>query len=885
MPRAPRSLNRLCRQVLPPVLGATDGRRLLRTVAEIVETDRWNSFDRFHQTSDTLARHYEAAGAGVEVTPIQTGDRIGSGRWIIQEVQDVRAASLEVVGPVRQRVADYRDCPWHAIQWTSGTPREGLRCELVIADDVEQLERLPRGSLRGKAVLTRTSARGLMHLLADRGAVAVITDPVVPASRDALAWTKFGWGAVPMEHNAARLAGLVLSANQGDRLRRLHARHGRLTVRVRVEVRKYVGTHEVVSGLVRGADDPQDEVWAIAHSGEPGALDNASGVAASVEIARALEQLIRDGRIRRPRRTIRLLAGYECYGFFGYLEQARRLQAPLAGVCIDTVGARPAVCGGRLEWHSTIPMSAGFVDWIGAAVLRATLRRHSGGYRLRLEPFQSTSDTQIGDPQYGYPCPWITTHHQGPGRGFDAYHSSADTLKLVSGAGLKTCAAAMAAYLYYLADMDSRDVVEVAAGETERLAARLDPRRKRPPREVRYIREAHEESLRRLQRWLWGGDRQEIQQHLAACRRQVATAAAQAVRSERPGRVPADGRRIPRRTAPLAPNTDHVPVALGQRISAARLPQWALFWADGQRDAAAIADALACERAGVLSPGGQGKRAEVEVERVVAYLEALAELGYVVFPKRDEMATRRQLVADLRRLGVSAGMDLMVHSSLSAIGEVEGGAETVVDALLEAVGPGGTLLMPSFNHKAAQVYNPLTTPTVNGAIPDAMWRRPEARRSLHPTHPVAAIGARAEWYVADHLEIGIWEPESPIGKLIHSGGYLLALGTTHNTSTAYHVAERSVPGHCNDPFGNIDRIVRPDGTVEEVWGLAFRGGPCPVPIHKIDETLDRRGLQRRGKVGKADCELALALDLYEVRRQHLRRACPGCRVKPRYREE
>ena len=61
-------------------------------------------------------------------------------------------------------------------------------------------------------------------------------------------------------------------------------------------------------------------------------------------------------------------------------------------------------------------------------------------------------------------------------------------------------------------------------------------------------------------------------------------------------------------------------------------------------------------------------------------------------------------------------MDLMVHSSLSALGAVRGGAEAVVDALLEAVGRSGTLLMPSFNHRAAEVYNPQATPTTNGAI-------------------------------------------------------------------------------------------------------------------------------------------------------------------------
>ena len=193
--------------------------------------------------------------------------------------------------------------------------------------------------------------------------------------------------------------------------------------------------------------------------------------------------------------------------------------------------------------------------------------------------------------------------------------------------------------------------------------------------------------------------------------------------------------------------------------------------------------------------------------------------------------------------------------------------------------------MPSFNHRAAQVYNRMATPTTNGAIPDAFWRRPAAVRSEHPTHAVAAIGPRAERYCASHLEAGIWEPESPIGQLVHGGGWILALGTTHWTSTAYHVAEMSVPCGCIDPFGNIDRVVVGDGRVEEVWGLAFRRGECPVEISpKLDDALDRRGLQKRGRVGEADCELVLAEDLWRVRREHLRRVCPTCGISPAYRD-
>ena len=103
----------------------------------------------------------------------------------------------------------------------------------------------------------------------------------------------------------------------------------------------------------------------------------------------------------------------------------------------------------------------------------------------------------------------------------------------------------------------------------------------------------------------------------------------------------------------------------------------------------------------------------------------------------------------------------------------EGGADTVVNALLEAVGSKGTLLMPSFNHRAAQVYNRMATPTTNGAIPDAFWRHPGAVRSEHPTHAVAALGPRAERYCASHLEAGIWEADSPIGQLVHGGGWIL----------------------------------------------------------------------------------------------------------------
>lgn len=859
----PPSVRGHVRDVLPALHAASDGERSLELVERIVRSDRWNSFDRFHETTGTLLAAYEAAGAAVEVTPITTGGRIGSGRWVIHEAVDVQGATLDMVAPIEQRLADYHDNPWHVAQCGAATPGQGLRGELVVVDDTEQFARLGPARLRGRFVLTRMPLRPWIKAFADAGALGVVSDQPVPNLPDAVAWTKLGWGGVALSQGPSRLVAFALSANQGRELRRVHDTYGAVTLHAQADVRPYVGTHDVVSGLVMGRDDPQEEIWALAHSAEPGAVDNASGVATCVEIARILETCIARGVIPRPRRTIRLVNAYECYGFFAYLEQRRALQTPLAGVNLDAVGIKPEHCDGDIGWHATVPTSAGFVDRVGEAILRGAMRLDDAGYRYGYHPFVSTSDTLIGDPRYGFPCPWLTTQRR-RGPKYDAYHSSADTLELLSERGLRLCAASMACYLHYLADAGSDELLELAEAETRHFSERLS--RATDTAEARYLRDHHRVSLRRLERWMWGGDRTAILDRLDAHRRHIGGRVSDAASRSPHAR---GASRVPRRTALLTPTLENTPPPVAQRIREARLREWALFWADGRRNLAQIAEMLSVE---------YGK--PVTLEQVTQYFEAHAELGYVELIEPGAMVSKARLVRDLRALGLSPGMDVMVHSSLASIGYVAGGPESVVDALLEVIGPRGTLMMPSFNHRRVKVYNPLTTPTTNGAIPDAMWRRPDAVRSDQPTHAVAAIGPRAQWYCADHAHHGIWAAESPIGRLIHNDGSVLSLGVTHAASTAMHVAEVSVPCGCIDQFASTDRVVQADGTVARVPGLAFRDGRCLVPEAELDRAMRRSRHQRRGKVGNAEATLVQAKRVYDARLRQLREVCPTCAIRP-----
>jgi hypothetical protein len=416
--------------------------------------------------------------------------------------------------------------------------------------------------------------------------------------------------------------------------------------------------------LGRGTGDPQDEVWALAHSAEPGAIDNASGVAMCVEIARVIEGLIAEGALPRPRRTIRLLNAYECHGFFKYLEDVRRLQTPLAGVVIDTIGSKPSVCDGRLEWHATIPMSAGFVDRLGASIIRSALRNQNPGYRLCQEPFMPTSDTLIGDPKFGFPCPWITTHHRDTGKGFDAYHTSADQIGLLSGKGLAVCAASMASYLYWLADAGTPEVVDIARVETERSVDRLTARGM-TRNQLHFECEQHSTIIEELKRWMWGGNRENTLSILDACRSEVLQTSENRSRRRKPSRQKGKevDTRIPRRTAILSPISENVSGDISWRIGRSGLSSWALFWADGKRSLTDIAAALSCET---------GKT--VPVRQVAEYFEAHEALDYVRLINRKDMVSRVKLIADLKALGLISGMDVMVHSSLAKIGHVIGGA-------------------------------------------------------------------------------------------------------------------------------------------------------------------------------------------------------------------
>jgi aminoglycoside 3-N-acetyltransferase len=253
--------------------------------------------------------------------------------------------------------------------------------------------------------------------------------------------------------------------------------------------------------------------------------------------------------------------------------------------------------------------------------------------------------------------------------------------------------------------------------------------------------------------------------------------------------------------------------------------------------------------------------------------------------------TGAALARDLRALGVAPGGMLMVHTRMSALGWVVGGSETVVRALLDALGPDGTLVAYASwaehvyhaadwpeEHRAAYRADPPVFDPATGAVdpdygvlPERIRTWPGAVRSAHPEASVTAVGPRAAWLCAAHPAGDGYGAGSPFGRLVVAGGQVLMLGAPLETVTLLHHAEAvaRAPSKRTVTF-TVREVTAGGGVVDrEYTDIDTSAGAFDYGVLRIDddpfEVIARAtlaaGIGVRGRVGDADCHLFPAPEL------------------------
>jgi aminoglycoside 3-N-acetyltransferase len=235
------------------------------------------------------------------------------------------------------------------------------------------------------------------------------------------------------------------------------------------------------------------------------------------------------------------------------------------------------------------------------------------------------------------------------------------------------------------------------------------------------------------------------------------------------------------------------------------------------------------------------------------------------------------LIAGFKRIGLNPGSTVLVHSALSQFGRVDGGADTVIDAIIETVGESGTVLVPTLTgDETLSPENPPTfdlanTPGWTGIIPETLRKRPQAVRSLHPTHSAAAIGANAAMLTQDHHQsITPCDLFSPYGKLAQEEqGFILLLGVDHDANTTLHHVEEvvGVTYHLQKGLANCTLIVDGEQTKRHYYLHQYG---TPRNFNVINQLLTERRIQRRVKIGKAEVRLIHAQSMVRLVAQCLR---------------
>ena len=884
--------------------------RMQSDIAEFYALSRWSSFDKMDALARLIAAKMEEAGlADVRLIGAPADGRTSYGGWVMPKACDVEAAHLIALSSdgAQETLADYHANPTSLMLYSHSTPDGGVRAELAVADGVEQCH---ADALAGRLVLTACGGIEFSQAAMRAGALGILCDGRFGRrflKEGALLERTNEWHnyTIPPWDDPGKGFGFSISPVQGQRLRARLRAGETVCLHALVKTRQYEGVLNVVSGRLAGSG-PEDIIL-TGHYDESGADDNCSQVAVGLEVTRVLRALIAAGELPPLTRGVRLLFPMEARGFNALVQSRDEIKDIRLGLNIDTVGTDQNAATSTCTLMDSFAALPSFAEELLAELL-GRVAEENPLFRWRRAD-ADVIDNVFGEPLIGAPTPGL--YHYSA-----THHLALDTPDRIDERTLLEMARVAATYAGFVATAGLSEalwlgelVADQAAERLHRTAARA--LRSLPDADLRDVllrrlEGLYELSGRRLAsaRWLvpsrfvlpeplsvqddsaFVGEMrllpdEDYDQHAKVWRERIGRARVEAearvrerVAPSAPGSGSDDEARLPQsRCVPLKAFRGFLAFEdMGDERSAALqelgiesgwgAPVWlqeALMFANGKRTAGDIGALL--RRHGRHTPDVPG------LERT---FEFLARRGAV---RMRPCLTQAEVRGALEQAGLERGDAVLGHFALSRFGYIEGGADGLIDTLLDLLGPDGTLMMPAFAFAwlGRPPFDPALSPSRVGAVTDRFWRRAGVRRSLHPTHSFAASGRLAAQLLAghDHTQPPLGQ-HSPINRLAGVGGKILMFAPKRS-NTAMHVGEYLA----GLPFVDLVCPILEGGRREVV----VPGCPWHVNFEPAYESLYRRGMVRDVPFGESVIHAMRCRDAIEAQAD-VARGTPDLLIQP-----
>jgi len=448
------------------------GENALNMATDIWHHDRKVSYDEYAKSARYCQEKLQNAKASeAEIVTFPATGKTKYGAYKLQRAWNGRDGELHILAPEANagRLLSYRDNPWVLARGSTPTPPEGVEAEVVILDSGTKEADYKRIDVKGKIILTKQAPSSVHELAAKHGAVGLLSDCMAtnPLARptpmdlpEAHLWLTM--------RPEGKLFAFILSPRQGMQLRELVAAQKKkkkaVLVRASVDANCYDGDHEMISACIKGYRQDQ-EVAIVAHLYEPGANDNASGAAVCLEVVRAINALIRAGKLKRPYRTIRIWLVHEFSSLQALTnDQPEATERVIAAVNVDMVGEDQARCKSHLMYQMGPDALPSFINHLTVELMahfRSTfytwgnMDSTQAHFAAMQTPFWG-NDNFISDPSIGIPS---VAFIQWPDVFYHTDHDTADKLDPES---LKLVASLTASLLYTVADARLPEALQVA---------------------------------------------------------------------------------------------------------------------------------------------------------------------------------------------------------------------------------------------------------------------------------------------------------------------------------------------------------------------------------------------------------------------------------------